>query len=185
MLSRRDHVRNVTVMLGGIKAFDQWDISPLAIWEQGRRQSEEPYWYILPDGRNIVGLFRDNTDSKRLLRAFSTDNGQSWSNLIRTDFPDARSKFFVVHTSRDYYALVSNANPGGRDPLTLSLSKDGIVYTHMFYLIGGRHIDYPHMIEHDGNLFISFSGAKQTLEVLKVDLDYVDKLAGEIKKYFD
>lgn len=184
MMSRRDHVRNVTVMVGGTKAFDQWGISPLAIWEQGRRQPEEPYWYILPDGKNIVALFRDNTDSKRLLRAFSTDNGQSWSKLIRTDFPDARSKFFVVHTSRDYYALVSNANPGGRDPLTLSLSKDGIVYTHMFYLDGRRHIDYPHMIEHDGYLYISFSSAKQTLEVLKVSLDDLEKLAGKITAYF-
>jgi len=55
-------------------------------------------------------------------------------------------------------------------------SRDGLVYTSMYYLVGGRHIDYPHMIEQDGNLYISFSGAKQTLEVLKVSLDDIDKL---------
>jgi len=105
------------------------------------------------------------------VRAFSTDNGRSWSKRIRTNFPDARSKFFVLHTSRDYYALASNANPQHRDPLTLSVSRDGLVYESMFYLVGGRHVDYPHMIEHDGSLYISFSAAKQTIEVLKLDLD--------------
>ena len=176
MMSRRDHVRNVTVMSGGTAGIDQWQVLPIAMYVQGQQQPEEPYWYILPDRKNIVGLFRDNTDSKRLIRAFSTDNGQSWSELVRTNFPDARSKFYVVHTSRNYYALVSNANPRGRDPLTLAISRDGLIFTSLFYLVGGRHIDYPHMIEHDGSLYISFSGAKQTLEVLKVDLDDLDRL---------
>ena len=185
MMSRRDSLQNVSVIVGGIEGFNQWEVQPVAMYQRGKTQAEEPYWYILPDGQNIVGLFRDNSNSKRLLRAFSTDNGLTWSNLIRTDFPDARSKFFALYTSHDYYALVSNSNPKGRDPLTLSLSKDGLIYTHMFYLVGGRHIDYPHMIEHDGSLYISFSSAKQTLEVLKVSLDDVDKLAGDIQKYFD
>jgi len=179
MMSRRDHQRQVTVMFGGVDAFDQWAVRPLATYAvsaEENQQPEEPYWYVLPDGNNIVGLFRDNSGSKRLMRAFSTDNGQHWSNLVVTDFPDAQSKFYALQTSRGYYALVSNANPGGRDPLTLSLSPDGLVYTSMFYLVGGRHIDYPHMIEHDGSLYISFSGAKQTLEVLKVDLDDLETL---------
>ncbi len=41
-------------------------------------------------------------------------------------------------------------------------------------MIGG--VDYPHMIEHEGHLLIAFSGAKQTMEVLQVSLDDVDKL---------
>lgn len=176
MMSRRDHNRNVTVMVGGTDRFDSWQVIPVVSYKQNEQRPEEPCWYILPKGKNIVGLFRDNSDSKRLMRAFSTDNGQTWSNLVRTDFPDARSKFFVVKTSKDYYALVSNPNPHGRDPLTLSISRDGLIFTHMFYLVGGRHIDYPHMIEQDGILYISFSGAKQTLEVLKVNLDHLDSL---------
>ena len=112
----------------------------------------------------------------RLLRTYSTDNGESWSPIIRTDFPDATSKFFVLRTSRGYYAMVSNSNPKGRDPLTLAISEDGIVFTRLYYLIGGRHIDYPHLIEHDGHLMAAFSGAKQTMEVLKISLDDVDKM---------
>jgi len=60
--------------------------------------------------------------------------------------------------------------------LTLAISLDGLVYHRLFYLVGGRHVDYPYMIEHEGNLLISFSSAKQTVEVLKVPLTAVDEL---------
>jgi len=176
MMSRRNHKREVTVMLGGIESFDDWVVRPLATYDGKSKQPEEPYWYILPDGSNLVGLFRDNSNSKRILRAFSTDNGKNWTDLVRTNFPDARSKFFALRTSRGYYALVSNSRPSRRDPLTLAISRDGLVYTHLFYLVGGRIIDYPHMIEHEDHLYISFSGAKQTVEVLKVPLAAIDKL---------
>lgn len=175
MMSRRDHKRQVTVMLGGLKSFDDWTIRPLAKYD-GEGRPEEPYWYTLPDGQNLVGLIRDNGGSKRLLRVFSTDNGQSWSKIVTTNFPDATSKFFALRTSHGYYAMVSNSNPKRRDPLTLAISKDGLVYTHLFYLVGGRHIDYPHIIERDGHLLIAFSGAKQTMEVLQVSLDEIDRL---------
>lgn len=176
MMTRRDHDRGVSVMLGGVMAHYDWKVMPVAEYDGPSQKPEEPYWYVLPDGKNLVGLFRDNSESKRILRAFSTDNGETWSDLVETNFPDARSKFFALRTSRGYYALVSNSRPERRDPLTLAISKDGLVYTHLFYLVGGRHIDYPHMIEKDGNLFISFSGAKQTVEVLKVSLDAIDRL---------
>ena len=175
LMTRRDHQRQVSVMIGGIKAFDDWRINPLAAYD-GRGRPEEPYWYILPDGRNIVGLIRDNGGSKRLLRTYSTDNGKTWSKIIRTDFPDATSKFFVHRTSRGYYVMVSNSNPRRRDPLTLAISEDGLVFTKLFWLVGGRHIDYPHIIEHDGHLLIAFSGAKQTMEVMKVSLDDLEGL---------
>jgi hypothetical protein len=44
----------------------------------------------------------------------------------------------------------------------------------MLYLVGGRHIDYPHVIEHEDSLYIAFAGGKQTVEVLKVKLSDVD-----------
>lgn len=174
MMSRRDGDKHVSVMLGGVESFDRWTVRPVADY-RGQQQPEEPYWYTLPDGKNLVGLLRDNSGSKRLLRMFSTDNGQNWSPIVRTNFPDAKSKFFALRTSRGYYALVSNANPKRRDPMTLAISSDGLVYNHLFYLVGGRHVDYPNMIEQNGHLFIAFSGAKQTMEVLKVSLDEIDQ----------
>lgn len=173
MMTRRDHRKQLSVMIGGVKAFDDWQVRPVAAYDE-TSQPEEPGWYILPDGKHIVGLLRDNTNSKRLLRFFSADNGESWTPIIRTNFPDARSKFFTMRTSRGTYAMVSNSNPATRDPLTLAISHDGLVFTELFYLIGGRHIDYPHMIEHDGHLLIAFSGAKQTMEVMRVSLDDIE-----------
>lgn len=180
MMTRRDHERQVSVMIGGVKAYNQWSISPLASYD-GNGRPEEPYWYVLPDGQTIVGLIRDNGGSKRLLRTFSMDDGKTWTKIHRTNFPDATSKFFVHRTSRGYYAMVSNSNPRKRDPLTLAISENGLVYTRLFWLIGGRHIDYPHIdyphiIEHDGHLLIAFSGAKQTMEVMKVALDDLERL---------
>jgi hypothetical protein len=175
MMTRRDHRRQVSVMIGGTKAFNDWRINPLAAYD-GNGRPEEPYWYILPDGKTIAGLIRDNGRSKFLLRTFSRDNGKTWSKIHRTNFPDATSKFFVHRTSRGYYVMVSNSNPRRRDPLTLALSRDGLVYTKLFWLIGGRHVDYPHIIEHDEHLLIAFSGAKQTMEVMKVSLDELERL---------
>ena len=63
--------------------------------------------------------------------------------------------------------------------LTLAISSDGLVFTKLFYLVGGRHFDYPHMLEHEGHLLIAFSGAKQTMEVLRVSLDRLDQLIAE------
>ncbi|QDS91537.1 hypothetical protein FF011L_02670 [Roseimaritima multifibrata] len=178
MMTRRDHKRQVSVMVGGVDGFDQWAVHPLASYD-GKGRPEEPYWYTLPDGKNIVGLIRDNGNSKRMLRTFSTDNGKSWTRIARTNFPDATSKFFALRTSRGYHVLVSNANPKARDPLTLAISADGLVYTHLFNLVGGRHVDYPHMIEHDGHLLVAFSGAKQTMEVVKISLDDIDALVAD------
>ncbi len=163
------------MMIGGTESLRDWTVRPLASYD-GRGRPEEPYWYVLPDGKNLVGLIRDNGRSGRLLRTFSTDNGRSWSPIVKTNFPDATSKFFALRTSRGHYVLVSNANPRRRDPLTLAISSDGLVYTRLFYLVGGRHVDYPHLIEHDGHLLIAFSGAKQTMEVLKVSMDDLDDL---------
>lgn len=178
MMSRRDHQRQVTVMVGGVERFDQWTIRPLAKYA-GKQQPEEPYWYTLPDGKHLVGLIRDNSRSHRLLRVFSGDDGQTWSRMITTNFPDATSKFYALRTSRGYYVLVSNSNPKRRDPLTLAVSRDGLVYRYLFHLVGGRHVDYPHIIEQDNHLFVAFSGAKQTMEVLKVSLDKLDEMLAQ------
>jgi len=75
------------------------------------------------------------------------------------------------------YVLVSNPHPDRRDPLALSISRDGLVFTAMGYLVGGRHVDYPHVMEHAGSLFVAFAGAKQTVEVLKIRIEDLDRVS--------
>lgn len=171
MMSRRDQHRDVHFMVGGEKAFDDWESFPVVSYSQETLAAEEPYWWVLPDGKNILALFRDNDGSGSLHRAYSMDNGRTWSHPVATNFPDAKSKFSGVRLRDGRYLLVSNPNPKQRDPLALSISNDGIHFHFMGYLVGGRKVDYPHIIEHEGYVYIAFASAKQTVEVLRVALD--------------
>jgi len=134
MMSRRDSDRNVSMLIGGLKALDEWQVIPFSKYRlPDGGAPEEPYWWTLPGGE-IVGMFRDNSKSGQLLRSFSVDNGRTWSQVVRTNFPDATSKFHGLQTSRGYWALASNPDPKQRDPLCLSVSRDGMVFRHMFRL---------------------------------------------------
>ncbi len=177
MMSRRTHdysKRGVEFLVGGVNAIDQWESFPV-LGSSQELAAEEPYWWVLPDGR-LTALFRDNRQSGYLYRSFSEDHGRTWSRPHRTDFPDARSKFSGVRLKDGRYVLVSNPHPKRRDPLALSISDDGVVFTKMGYLAGGRHVDYPHVIEHDGHVLVAFATKKQTVEVLKIKLTDLDKL---------
>lgn len=179
LMSRRsfDYVeRGVDFMVGAEERFNQWEVYPV-FGTSTHLEAEEPYWWILPDNKNLMALFRDNRKSGYLYRSFSTDNGRTWSSPVQTNFPDARSKFHGLRLQDGRYVLVSNSNYKKRDPLTLAISDDGMVFTKMGYLVGGRHIDYPHVLEHNGYLLIAFAGdAKQKIEVVKVKVLDLDKI---------
>jgi len=163
-------------LIGGVNSISDWRNVPIPVAANGARL-EEPGFYVLPDG-NLVSLYRDNSGSKRLYRSFSADSGQTWTQPVLTNFPDATAKFYDLKTSRGYYVLVSNANPAGRNPLTLSVSRDGLVYTQMAVLDipGTGTFQYPHAIEHDGELLIPFSRNKTSIEMIRVPLDSIDAL---------
>jgi hypothetical protein len=175
MMTRRSHDRNVYMLTVGVESFDQWETHLVVMYGESDLKAEEPFWWVLPDG-NLLALFRDNARSGFLFRAFSTDHGRTWSRPVRTDFPDARSKFNGLQLDDGRYVLVSNPNPKKRDPLALSISDDGMVFKKMVYLIGERHVDYPHVIEHNGYLLVAFSGGKQSVEVLKIKITDLDSL---------
>lgn len=177
MMSRRkyDYTKSgVEFLIGGQNKITDWKSFPV-LGSADELTAEEPGWWMLPDG-NLAALFRDNKGSGFLFRSFSSDNGRTWSKPVRTNFPDARSKFSSTRLKDGRYVIVSNANPAKRDPLVISLSDDGIVFNKMYYLTGGRHIDYPHVIEHDGYLLIAFAGEKQSVEVMKVRLSDLDSI---------
>jgi hypothetical protein len=177
MMSRRQHdykTSGVHFLVGGVKSLGDWQSFPV-LGSASKLKAEEPDWWILPDD-TLAAVFRDNRGSGFLHRAFSTDDGRTWSTPIKTNFPDATSKISGLRLRDGRYILVSNPNPKKRDPLTLSISADGLVFTKMLYLVGGRHIDYPHVIEHGDSLFIAFAGGKQSVEVLKVKLGDADAI---------
>ena len=177
MMSRRTYdykEHGVHFLVGGTTALDEWESFPV-LGSKSELNAEEPLWWALPDG-NLMALFRDNRKSGYLYRSFSSDDGRNWSTPVRTNFPDATSKLNGLRLSDGRYVLVSNPRPRKRDPLTLSISDDGMVFHTMGYLIGERWVDYPHVIEHDGHLLIAFSGGKQTVELLKVRVADLDRI---------
>ncbi len=177
MMSRRPYDysrRGVQFLVGGVESLDRWESYPVH-GSSTELTAEEPFWWELPDG-TLAAMFRDNRRSGYIYRSFSQDNGRTWSVPVQTNFPDARSKFHGVRLSDGRYVLVSNPHPRKRDPLALSISSDGVVFTKMGYLVGGRQVDYPHVIEHDGHLLVAFAGGKQSVEVLKIRLADLDGL---------
>ena len=166
----------VQFLIGGVDAVDHWSSVPMSRGAGGdlALRAEEPVWWPLPDG-NLMALFRDNNLSRYLYRAFSTDSGHTWSVPVKTDFPDARSKAHGLRLQDGRFVLVSNSNPKKRDPLTLALSADGIVFDKLFYLVGGRPVDYPHVMEHNGMLLIAHSGGKRSVEIERVRIADLDR----------
>ena len=178
MMSRRRYDykdSGVHFLVGGVKTLDDWQSYPV-LGSAAELKAEEPDWWILPDQR-LAAVFRDNRRSGFLYRSLSSDDGRTWTPPVKTNFPDATSKISGLRLRDGRYVLVSNPNPKKRDPLTLAISDDGLVFTKMLYLVGGRHIDYPHVIEHGDSLYIAFAGGKQTVELLKVKLSDMDAVS--------
>jgi hypothetical protein len=195
-MTRRDARFNVSVLIGGRKALDDWRSFPVVgVRELPGFRPDEPIIWPAPDG-SLVALYRDNGGSRRLFHSTSTDQGRTWSRPAITNFPNATSKLFSMKTSRGYRVLVSNANPtAGRRELHLSVSRDGRTFTRMARLdvptppappdlegiwhkfrSGVASLQYPHAVEHDGHLLIAFSRNKKQTELLRVPLDSIDAL---------
>lgn len=177
MMSRRKwnyRQTGVEFLVGGVRSLSDWVSSPV-LGSNSRLSAEEPLFWGLPDGR-LVALFRDNRGSKFLYRSVSADLGKTWTPPQRSNFPDATSKFLGLRLSDGRYVLISNSNPRARDPLTIAVSEDGLVFTRLAWLIGGRHVDYPHALEHEGSLLVAFAGGKQSVELLKIKLSALNQI---------
>ncbi|MEZ6089030.1 MAG: exo-alpha-sialidase [Pirellulaceae bacterium] len=178
MMSRRTHdykKRGVDFLVGGVRGINDWRSYPV-LGTNEALSAEEPLWWTLPDGR-LVAMFRDNRGSKYLYRSVSDDQGRNWTSPVRTNFPDATSKLFGLRLSDGRYVLISNSNPRKRDPLTIAISSDGLVFDKLAWLVGGRRVDYPHAIEHQGYLLVAFAGGKQTVELLRIKVADMDAIS--------
>lgn len=184
MMIQRDSSNNTSSLIGGLAGLDDWQLSPIITQtNQAGISPDEPLWWDLPSGA-LTALLRDNSNSYRLFRSFSSDNGLHWTIPVQTNFPGATSKFYGFRTSKGYWLVVSNANPAaGRQELYLSTSLDGLTFTRMAKLAidAGDTIahtyQYPHALEQDGTLLIAVSRDKNQIELLRIPMATVDHLA--------
>ncbi len=196
MMSRRDCNMKKSMLIGGVESIGGWKTAIVPEPADGHCLTE-PCWMTVAGGVLAV-VMRDENRSRRIYRAFSTDNGNTWTTPVRTDFPDARSKIFTMKVSRGPYLLINNPNVlnpdpkitymGLRIPLCVSFSKDGLVYDRMAILrdevtkprMPGRNKDpgymYPHAMEHDGHLYVIYAANKEDIEVLRISLAELRKL---------
>lgn len=196
ILTSRDARFNVSILVGGKTSLDSWRAFPVVkVGEVKGFRPDEPIFWQMPD-KSLNALFRDNGGSQRLYHAKSRDFGETWSTPKITNFPNSSSKIFSTETSRGYRVMVSNSHPKlGRRQLHLSISKDHKNFTRLAVLdipaptaptgfesiwkkfsYGIASLQYPHVIEHEGYLFIAFSRCKLQTEIFRVSLDDVDRL---------
>ncbi len=196
IMTRRDSRFNVTILIGGKDRLDQWDAVPVVrVGEVPGFRPDEPIFWLMPDN-SLNALFRDNGGSQRLYHSISRDLGRNWDKPVLSNFPNSTSKIFSIATSRGYRVMASNSNiKWGRRELHLSVSKDGKHFTRMARLDvpepaapkgfesiwkkfrkGIASLQYPHMIEHDGYLWVALSRCKLQTEIFRVSLDDVDEL---------
>ena len=127
-------------------------------------------------------LHRSHTDW--LYESHSLDEGESWSLPAKTNFPNCRSKvqFGRLPDGRFYY--IGNPLPGtGRNPLVLSVSKDGALFdTH--YLLAGPPCErkyqgyakngmyaYPHSVIAGDMLYIVYTVWKEDVRFVAIPLN--------------
>ena len=144
----------------------------------------EPSQYLRPDG-SIVMLFRDQSSSFRKLAAYSTDQGETWTAPVTTDYLDGRTKQCAGNLP-DGTAFMVSCPSGSKDrwPLVLQLSNDGIDFGRTIVLrtkddlpprrYEGKYktlgYNYPKAFYHDGCLYIGYSVNKEDVVVTVVNL---------------
>lgn len=177
LMARRDHDWQASFLRGDIGA---WTIAPIA--SPVGVKLNEPTVAELPTG-DLVTLFRDNAKGGFLYRAFSEDDGLSWSTPQRTNFPDATSKNTLLRLSDGRFVLLSNPHQSSRIPLVISISDDGQVFDQMAILRGEPTAPlyptaskvpgymYADAVEHGGSLYVIYSINKETIEISRIAID--------------
>ncbi len=163
-------------------------VDPASFWEVARKKSWdaglcEGSFFQTDDGalhmllRNAAGK-----NTRRLWLTESRDNGAKWSEPVETEFSDTNAKFHFGRLPDGRFYYVGNPIGGGRTPLVLSLSRDGVKFDRHFILGSERYAQrrpggakggeygYPHSLIHDGHLCVIVSRQKEAVEVLRVPL---------------
>ncbi|MEO7652488.1 MAG: exo-alpha-sialidase, partial [Bryobacteraceae bacterium] len=137
----------------------------------------EPSEYVDPEGVAHL-IFRDGGRSKHLAHSISRDQGRTWTAPVSANYPDSTSKNIAGRLSNGSYFLINNPNPASRDPLAISFSRDGWVFSNPRALRKGApkqrypgrskntgSFQYPHVLEKDGSLWVIYSTNKEDIEI--------------------
>jgi len=142
----------------------------------------EASWYTDDDGR-IWMYWRDESGPACLGVTISEDHGKSWSEVMRSNFPDSMSRIYAGKLSDGRFYLVGNSTRQymDRNFLALSLSDDGAKFDKMLRLVAEPtrqrfpgHLkchgyQYPSCTQDGDRLLIAYSINKEDMEIGIVD----------------
>ncbi len=132
----------------------------------------QPSFLQLPDGRLQV-LMR--THNARLAVSYSSDQGDSWTDVVLTDIPNNNAGTDALTLRDGRHVLIYNpvATPpyqefGDRTPLCLAISDDGIHFQHLITLedapASTGEYSYPAIIEaRDGTLHCTYTWRRERI----------------------
>lgn len=154
----------------------QWEVKKHPNFPPDYRMSETSA-YADADG-TLHLIIRDQAKTHRLHHSLSFDHGDTWTLPVKTNYPDAVSKNMSGRLSNGWFYLINNPKTSGRDPLAISVSKDGWTYGSPKILRrdspvrrykGGakpeRSFQYADAMEHDGRLWVIYATNKEDIEV--------------------
>jgi hypothetical protein len=144
-------------------------------------------WYQTDDGR-IWMYQRDSTMSGYLALTWSDDEGETWSDLLRTNFPNTFSRAYAGRLNDGRCYIVGNNYNRflDREHLLIALSDDGYTFDRQYTVIegqttrriNGRHKEdgfhYPSCCTDDDKLIIIYSVNKEDIEVITLDTRQID-----------
>jgi sialidase-1 len=123
-------------------------------------------------------------DTDGMIACESADEGESWSEPVRTPWQTASARFFLRRLSSGNSLLVRNANPQEglvRSHMTAFLSRDdGATWEGGLLLDERTGVSYPDGIElADGRILVQYDRNRISGEILMATFTEDDVLAGE------
>lgn len=155
--------------------------------EAGGVLAEQGTWFQTDDGR-IWMWQRDGSISCRLGLCWSDDDGETWSDMLRTDFPNSFSRAYAGRLSDGRCFIVGNNYDLflNRRHLQVALCDQGKLFDRQYNLVSGettrrvpgRHKEdgwhYPNCLV-DGDLLLTvYSVNKEDIEVCIADMSQVE-----------
>lgn len=133
---------------------------------------------ILDHGKGKLQILA-RSRNRALVQAWSTDNGETWSPITKTNLPNNNSGTDAVTMKDGRHVLVYNhvlppgtLAKGARTPLNVSVSKDGINWSAALILEDSpiSQYSYPAVIQSsDGMLHFIYTWRREKIKHVVVD----------------
>lgn len=130
---------------------------------------------LLNHGRGELQLLC-RSRQRSILEAWSTDDGRTWSRLIRSSLPNPNSGIDAVRLDEDRFLLIYNHTERGRSLLNLAVTNDGRRWraAHVLENEPGE-FSYPAAImDSSGRLHVTYTWNRRRIRYVVLDAARLD-----------